>query len=83
MAKQHKKDWRNYKKSTTRAERKADAKKVWDEKVLYLADEIMKDPLVAIAYGNTVYAGRIFAEMVVDPRRAYIVGTFDPTKEND
>ena len=83
MLKEHKRDWQNYKKSTTRAERKADAKKVWEEKVLYLSEEIKKDPLVAIAYDNTVYAGQIIANRMIDPKRAYIVGTFDPTKEND
>ena len=81
LLKEHKRDWQNYKKSTTRAERKADAKKVWEEKVLYLAEEIKKDPLVAIAYGDTVYVGRYFADMTIDPRRAHVVGRWESRQE--
>ena len=37
---------------------------------------------VLFHYGNQVYAGLTFADMLFDPRHAHIVGTFDKEAAN-
>lgn len=69
LNKQAKKDWKDYKKSTTRSERRSDRRTARSEKMAYLYDTVKNDPATMVETRDpqgyrTLIAGEAFIKYI-------------------